>query len=77
MAPVMAPPTMANGGLFVLPKITLKTIAAQEQRYQTVGDWLYVDDGVEVRATWLDNDDYTFLILIHELIEWYLCTRKG
>ena len=53
--------------------LIIKTIQHNEQRYNTVGDW---KDG-EVRVSDLGNDNYEFLIGLHELIEMWLCKENG
>jgi hypothetical protein len=58
--------------------IKIRTIDHQAQRYETVGDW-YMPHAqrLEVRVSNLDNEDYEFLIGIHELVEAYLCYKRG
>lgn len=70
--------------------ITAQTIPHSEQRYDTVGDYWrteitdeYHDGTVEkhelldLRVSDLGNEDYEFLVLIHELIEEHLTRRRG
>lgn len=62
----------------MLPEINFKTIPHKNQRYPTVGD--YVESArskMDFRVSDMRNPDYEFLVLIHELIEWYLCRRAG
>ena len=48
------------------------------QRYNTVGDYYSpYKDTLELRISDLKNTDYEFLVLIHELVEAYLCYRDG
>jgi hypothetical protein len=55
--------------------IEIHFIPQEKQRYHTVGDW-GAPWGIDtVRATRLSNDDHSFLIAIHELVEMYLCQR--
>ena len=59
-----------------LPPIRFEAIPHKQHRYETVGDYY------KVNKEWLfkvskTNADYEFLVLIHELVEWYLTQRKG
>lgn len=59
-------------------KIHAEVIPHDRQRYETPGDFFEDDDGViQFRISDLRNGDYNFLVLLHELIEWYLCKRVG
>ena len=59
-------------------KISIETIPHAQHRYETVGDyWHPTDDSVEVRVSDMGNPDYEFLVAIHELIELYLCKKRG
>ena len=58
-------------------KFTLKTAAANEMRYATVGDWIPKEDGAEIAVLSVGHEDYEFLVMVHELIEYYLCYRRG
>lgn len=46
-------------------------------RYATAGDYFIKDGITYIQVKRQLNDDYTFLISIHELIEQYLTERKG
>lgn len=55
----------------------IKTIPHSEMPYPTAGNWR-VDDGlIEVEVADMKNEDYHFLVIVHELIEAYLCKRAG
>jgi hypothetical protein len=56
-------------GLWVTPP--------REMRYRTVGDWKNKDCTTVVEVADTGNDDYNFLLLIHELVEAYLCRKAG
>ena len=59
-------------------KIQLKTIPHSEQRYPTVGDWVVRPDGsIVVYVSDMGNEDYAFLVAIHEAIEVWLCRKRG
>jgi hypothetical protein len=56
----------------------IKTIPHSEHRYETVGDYWADENGVlQVRISDMGNEDYAFLVAIHELIEEYLTRRRG
>ena len=62
--------------------IYIDTIPHAEQRYPTVGD--YWEDALvsgetkrEVRVSDMSNEDYEFLVAIHEQIEQHLCKKRG
>lgn len=60
--------------------ITIKSIPHKEQRcYGNIGDYWEENEGreLQVRVSALSDWRYEFLIVIHELIEYYLCKRKG
>ena len=58
--------------------INIKTIPHKEHRYPTLGDyWRNTDGKQEMRISEMGNDDYAFMIAIHELIEWYLTEKRG
>lgn len=62
----------------ILPMIKSMTIPHSAQRYDTVGDWWIPFPGrLEIRISALNNKDYEFLVLIHELVEAYLCKKHG
>lgn len=57
-------------------EIHIKTIPHHEHRYETVGDYWYEGETLEMRVSEMD-DDYVFLVAIHELVESYLCKKRG
>lgn len=59
-------------------RIEIQTIPHSSQRYETVGDFLLDDDGaIQVRVSEMGNDDYAFLVAIHELVELWLCRKRN
>jgi len=60
---------------------TGKTVEAKEMRYDTVGDWNIKkgkdSSSVDVWTADMGNVDFNFLILIHELVEAYLCLKRN
>ena len=58
--------------------INIKTIPHKEHRYPTLGDyWRSADGKQEMRISEMGNDDYAFMIAVHELIEWYITEKRG
>jgi hypothetical protein len=58
--------------------ITIKTIPHDQQRYETVGDWKISPNGdIEILVSDMGNPDYEFLVGLHELVEVYLCKKRG
>ena len=50
------------------------------ERYgaESVGDyWRPVRDSVQIRVAEMENQDYCFLVALHELVEEFLCTKRG
>jgi len=59
-------------------RIVIETIPHQQQRYDTVGDWCYLeDDTLLVRVSKMSDSRYEFLVGVHELIEAELCRHEG
>jgi len=56
-------------------RIDIRFIPGEEQRYDTVGDWWFADDCLHIRAT--GDEPEALLIALHELVEAYLCKRRG
>lgn len=59
-----------------LPKIVFDIVPHKKQRYNTSGDYFKKGGVVNIRVSKM-HPDHEFLILVHELIEWYLTERKG
>ena len=55
----------------------IKTIPHNEHRYETVGDYYEENGKDQIRISDMNNSDYEFLVMIHELIELYLCKKRG
>ncbi len=54
-----------------------RTIPHGQQRYPTVGDYWFEKDGWEFRVSDMGNEDYEFLVLIHELVEQRLAAKHN
>ena len=58
-------------------KTIIETIPHKSQVYDTVGDWRVEDGVLRVRVSDMKNDDYEFLVALHELVEQHLCKKRG
>lgn len=59
-------------------RITIETIPHDDQRYPTLGDWTFDEGGnLNVKVSTLGDPDYEFLIGLHEMIEAFLCHKRG
>lgn len=57
--------------------ISVKVIPHKAQAYETVGDFLTENGCLIVKVSDMGNRDYEFLVAIHELVEAYLCQKRG
>lgn len=58
--------------------ITVKTLPHEKQAYPTVGNWTFKEGGhLLVEISDMGNEDYQFLVGLHEIIEAYLCKKRG
>jgi hypothetical protein len=57
--------------------ILLETIAHEAQRYPTVGDWVLDGDSIRIMVSKMEPEDYSFLVGLHELVEVWLCKKRG
>ena len=57
--------------------INIKTIPHSDQRYETVGDYWDNENGDTTIVVSKMDDDFEFLIAIHEMAEQYLCKKRG
>jgi hypothetical protein len=56
----------------------IKSIPHKEHRYPTVGDYWLDENGVtQFRVSDMANEDYHFLVAIHEMVEEHLTRRCG
>jgi len=59
-------------------KIIIGTVPHKNQRYETCGDWYTETDGaIHIKVSDMGNDDYEFLVALHELCEYWLCNKRG
>jgi hypothetical protein len=58
--------------------ITVRVIPHKDQRYDTVGDWVFLsDDHLVIYVSKMGNSIYEFLVAYHEQIEAMLCLQAG
>jgi hypothetical protein len=60
--------------------IVLSLIPQQSQRYQTVGDWMWHGDRLDIRISQevgAKHPEYLALLSVHELVEALLCHQDG
>ena len=60
----------------ILMKILIEKIPHRSQRYDTVGDYFYDLDHLSIKVSDMKNENYEFLVAIHELIESHLCSKR-
>ena len=59
-------------------KIQLRTIPHTKQKYETCGNYWVDQNGVrQIRVSDMGNEDYEFLVGLHEQIEQHLCLKRG
>ena len=58
--------------------IEVKVVKHSDQRYPTIGDWQFSQQGqLTIKVSDTDDAHMNFLIAIHEIIEAYLCRANG
>lgn len=58
--------------------IIIEKIPHNHQRYNTVGDWIFNENGdLNIKISDMNNWKYEVLIALHELIETALCKDRG
>lgn len=58
-------------------KIEAKSIPHNQQRYPTLGDYWEEPGAVQFRISTMEHPEYEVMVLIHELIEYYLIKKAG
>lgn len=62
-------------------KITIEVIPHNQQRYNTPGDWQYdtaqTGRDISIKVSSCENPYHELLLMIHELVEAWLCQRQG
>lgn len=57
--------------------IKIDIVPHKDQRYDTIGDWYFIDDVLHITISDLGNFKYIALVAIHELIESVECSING
>lgn len=58
--------------------IVISTIPHAQQRYETVGDWLFTVSGdLSIRVSDTGDWRYDMLVAVHELVEVLICKHRG
>ena len=59
-------------------KIIIETIPQKDQRYETIGDYWWDNDGnLQVRVSDVGNWKYEALVALHEMVEVLLCKDRN
>jgi hypothetical protein len=63
-------------------EITIKSIPLKQlvERYgvESAGDyWRPTENNIQIRVVKMDNPDMEFLVAIHEMVEEWLCNKRG
>lgn len=60
-------------------KASIETIPHHHQTYETVGWWGFGkrSGNLQVFVSDMGNEDYEFLVALHELVEAWLCRKRG
>lgn len=60
-------------------KITIETIPHRLQAYATVGNWGFRprSGNLEISVSEMGDEDFEFLVGLHELVESWLCRKAG
>src|ERR1700744_3446700 len=61
----------------MLDHVCISVIPHKDQRYETVGDWLYIGNSLHIYVSDMANNNYHMLVAFHEFIEATLCTMAG
>lgn len=61
----------------MLDHICISVIPHKDQRYETVGDWLYIGNSLHIYVSDMGCDEYHQLVAIHEYVEALLCRMAG
>lgn len=58
--------------------VTIRVIPHNTQRYETVGDWVFISaDHLVVYVSSMKNPMFEFLVAFHEQIEAMMCLQAG
>jgi hypothetical protein len=60
-----------------IEEIVIRFIPQADQRYDTVGDWLFEGRRLVILVSRMGNEVYQQAVAVHELIEALLCNAAG
>ena len=58
----------------------ISTIPHEKHRYETVGDWIVDNENLpafSIMVSEMGDPDYALLVALHEMVEMYLCWKRG
>jgi hypothetical protein len=58
-------------------RFILETVDKKDIRNEDVGDWIPTAYGGYIKGVDLGDADMNFVLLVHELVEFYLCMKNG
>jgi hypothetical protein len=58
-------------------KIIIESISHSKQRYDTVGDWWWEGETLQIRVSTMSSWVREFKVVVHELTEVMLCKLRG
>lgn len=58
-------------------RVEINVIPHSNQRYETIGDWQFKGDELQINVSDLGNIRYNVLVAIHEMIEAFECKFNG
>ncbi len=58
-------------------EINIKFIDGDEQRYKTCGDYWETETSIEIRITKQVEDKRNLLVMLHEIVEYALCSNRN
>jgi hypothetical protein len=58
-------------------KIEIKSIPHDQHRYETIGDYWEIGGVLHIRVSKMSDWRYEFLVILHELVEFFLCKHRG
>jgi len=58
--------------------LSVVVVPQSDQRYPTVGDWIFAKDrSIKMKISDMGNEDFEFMVAIHEAVEAWLCRKRG
>ena len=58
-------------------KIIIESQNPKLMRYATVGDYVWEDGTLHITVADMGNENYNYLVALHELVESWLCQQRG